>query len=101
LFQRSEELNINDKKLLQTIFGENLLVSNQIREKMVNYKDLIVFLLNSVVLKMLEFMHRSERRASQIKLNNQRNTLVSIPDEEYHLGYKDDMDSNLDSQRQS
>ena len=40
------------------------MVSNQIREKMVNYKDLIVFLLNSVVLKMLEFMHRSEKRAS-------------------------------------
>ena len=51
---------------------------------MVGFKDLIVFLLNSVVLKMLEFMHRSERRASQIKVNN----LISIESE-----------SNLDSQR--
>ena len=74
-----------------------MLVSNQIREKMVNYKDLIVFLLNSVVLKMLDFMHRSERRASQMKLNNHRNTLVSIPDEESPLPYKDDSESNLDS----
>ena len=38
---------------------------------MVNYKDLIVFLLNSVVLKILELLHRSERRGSQVKLNNE------------------------------
>ena len=40
--------------MLQNVFGDNILVSNKIREKMIQYKQLIIFLLNDVVLKVFD-----------------------------------------------
>lgn len=54
LAQRADQLSAGQKKLLQTVFGENLLHSNSVRNKLVRQKQLIVFLLNEVVLVLLK-----------------------------------------------
>ena len=54
LYKSNQDLSAHDKKMLQNVFGDNILVSNKIREKMIQYKQLIIFLLNDVVLKVFD-----------------------------------------------
>jgi hypothetical protein len=41
LTQKTENLSVNHKKLLQAVFGENILNSNLVRDKIIKAKELI------------------------------------------------------------
>ena len=49
LNEKTENLSVNHKKLLQTIFGENILNSSLIRDKLIKAKTLILFLIEVIV----------------------------------------------------
>lgn len=51
LSQRYEDLSVPERKLLQAVFGDSMLLSNQLRHQMVSFRELIEFLLNQVVIK--------------------------------------------------
>ena len=55
--------------MLQTIFGENVLNSNEFRNKMVSYKELIVFLLSEVVVKLFDVRNNARSQSNNHNLS--------------------------------
>ena len=58
LFQRTEDITANERKLLQAFFGEHVLYSSQVRMKMVGYRQLISFFLQDVVLSLFKLQEQ-------------------------------------------
>ena len=61
LSQKTENMSVYHKKLLQTVFGENILISNQIRDKMVAQRELVQFLLNDVAIYLFTLLQRRHK----------------------------------------
>ena len=97
LFQSNSDLSQQEKKLLQTIFGESVLLSNQVRNKMLQYKDLIIFLLNEVVLKLFDLSepkkvaNRRENSIGQTPTLSFANQLKKIQEPDLYLDKEMDL----------
>lgn len=72
LSQRYEDLSVPERKLLQAVFGDSMLLSNQLRQQMVSYRELIEFLLNQVVIKIFQCLENDKASKYRQSTINQK-----------------------------